>query len=321
MNAQTMALWFERQGRRVIRTESSYWHSEGVRALQAFPYHWTIQPEERELRQLLCDSRAICLRYSAPVESQQGSLSYQVIWQGASYGFDDLGKWARKNVRRGLRNCSVEPINFERLAREGWVLQQDTLQRQKRNLRVSPEGWRLRCLVAQALPGFEAWGALVQGRLAGSVITFQLDDCVYLLYQQCHREFLAAHVNNALSFVVTQTMARRPGVRSIFYSLQSLDALASMDEFKFRMGYSARPVRQRVVFHPTCAPLVNSATHLLVRAARALRPRSPVLAKAEGMIRFYLEGKRPLAEQTGAAPFFSQPGTAPEAEETSHPAG
>jgi hypothetical protein len=321
MNAQTFALWFERQGRRVIRTESSYWHSEGVRALQAFPYHWTIQPEERELRQLLRETRAICLRYSAPVESPQGSLSYQVMRQGPAYGFDDLGKWARKNVRRGLRHCSVEPITFERLAREGWALQQDTLQRQNRNLRVSPEGWRLRCVVAQGLPGFEAWGALVEGRLAASLITFQLKDCVYLLYQQCHREFLAAHVNNALSFVVTQTMICRPGVRSIFYSLHSLDAPSSMDEFKFRMGYAAKVIRQCVVFHPACAPLVNPATHLLVRAARALQPGSTVLAKAEGMIRFYLEGKRPPAEQESPASFLPQSGNSSEREEMSHTAG
>jgi hypothetical protein len=308
MNPEIFSRWLERQGHRIVRTESSYWHSHGVRALQAFPYHWTIRPGDKDLRQLLRETRGVCLRYSAPMESPEGYLSYHVVLEKPSYGFEDLGKWARKNVRRGLRNCTVEPITFDLLAEEGWALQCHTLERQKRNLRVSREEWRVRCLAAKELPGFEAWGALVQGRLAASVITFLMGDCVYLLYQQCHREFLAAHVNNALSFSVTQMMIRRPGVRSILYSLHSLDAPPSMDEFKFRMGYAAKPVRQRVVFHPLCAPLVNSALHGLVKAAKAFRPGSTVLAKAEGMIRFYLEGKRPLDEQARAASFFPLPG-------------
>jgi len=317
MNPQTFGRWLERQGHRVLRTESSWWHSAGIGALQAFPYHWTIRPPERELQQLLRKARAVCLRFSAPVDSPLGHLSYHAVRQGPAYGLEDLGKWARKNVRRGLRNCSIEPIGFDLLADQGWALQCDTRDRQKRRLDLAAGHWRTRCRAAKELPGFEAWGAMVQGRLAASVITFPMGDCVYLLFQQCHRDFLAAHVNNALTFIVTQTMLARPGVRSIFYSLHSLDAPPSMDEFKFRMGYAARTVRQRVVFHSACAPLVNPATHALVRAAKAMRPGNPVLAKAEGMIRFYLEGKRPLAEQATEAVCFPQPVQALEPDEVS----
>jgi hypothetical protein len=113
---------------------------------------------------------------------------------------------------------------------------------------------------------------------------------------------LAAHVNNALSFVVTQTMIGRPTVRSVFYALQSLDAPPSMDEFKLRMGYTAKPVRQRVVFHPWISSLFNTITYRLVRSLRELRPGHPLLAKTEGMMRFYLEGKRPLHDQSVPQP-------------------
>ncbi len=303
MSPDIFSEWLQRQGRRVVRSASSYWHSEGVRALQAFPYHWTIEPNERELRELLRERQALCLRYSAPVSSPLGCLSYHMVRETPDYTVESLGKWARKNVRRGLRNCSVQPIALDLLAEEGWALQTDTLERQNRRVQISQRDWQTRCLAAKDLPGFEAWGALVDGRLAASVITFRMDDCVYMLSQQCHRQFLTAHVNNALSFTVTQAMLRRPGVRSIFYSLHSLDAPTSMDEFKFRMGYSARMVRQRVVFHPVLEPLVNPALHALFRTAKALRPGNPVLAKAEGMINFYLEGKRPLEEQARPALF------------------
>jgi len=299
----------------VVRTYSSYWHSAGPRALQAFPYHWTIVPGERELNDLMRDKRAFCLRYSAPLNSPSGCLSYHVVREGPEYDFQALGKWARKNVRRGSRNCKVEEISFDRLAEEGWALQRDTLERQGRRSHVSEREWRVRCLAAKCLPGFEAWAAIAQGRLAASVITFPLDDCIYLLYQQCHREFLSAHVNNALSFTVTQKMLCRPGVRSVFYSLHSLDAPATMDEFKFRMGYAARLVRQRVVFHPAIEPLAHPAMHAIVRAARALVPGHPVLAKAEGVLRFYLQGKRPLGEQDCPPSLVPQPANANESEE------
>jgi hypothetical protein len=317
MNPETFARWLEKQGRRVVRTASSYWHAEGVRALQAFPYHWTIEPSEGELDELLRHEKAVCLRYSTPVGSPAGCLSYHVIREGPEYNLNDLGKWARKNVRRGLRNCRVEAISFDRLAEEGWALHSDTLERQQRQAGLSAEAWRLRCVAAQGLPGFEARGAIVGGRLVASVITFRMDDSIYLLSQQCHRDFLSAHVNNALSFSVTREMLGRAGGRSIFYSLHSLDAPASMDEFKFRMGYAARMVRQRVVFHPACRPLANPAVHALVRAAKALLPRNPALSKAEGMLRFYAQGKRPLAEQDAPVMLFHQGQEAPAADEWS----
>jgi hypothetical protein len=92
-------------------------------------------------------------------------------------------------------------------------------------------------------------------------------------------------------------MLSRPGVKTIFYGLHSLDAPASVDEFKFRMGYIASPVCQRVLFHPWLRPLVNRPSHAVLRCLRQWRPHSPTLAKAEGVCRFYLDGQRPTHQQ------------------------
>lgn len=291
------AEWLRRQGHHVCRTASSHWFNQGPRVYQAFPYHWLIHPSEEELFKFIIDHKAIGLRYSTSLNSQVGSISYHAVYEKPHYIFDDLGKWARKNVRRGLKNCKIEAVSFERLAEEGWQLQVDTLNRQGRRLKVAEEDWRQRCLAAADLPGFEAWGALVQGRLAASVITYRMGDCCYMLYQQCHRDYLAAHVNNALSFEVTRTMIGRQEVRSILYGLHSLDAPESVDEFKFRMGYRARPVRQRVVFHPWLSPVIIKASYVAVKQLSPLFRGNPILAKTEGMLRFYLQGNRPLTDQ------------------------
>lgn len=297
MNPEIFAEWLKKQGQSVLRTDSSYWVECGFRVFQAFPYHWLIRPSEKELTGLLTSHPAIGLRYSTPLDMPEGCLSYHAVFEESAYDVKKIGKKARYDVRLGLKSCEIKRISFEQLAQEGWWLQKDTLDRQGRNVTAAMESWKTLCRAAADLPGFEAWGALVGGRLAASLIAFQMGGCCYILSQQSLREFLLMRVNNALSYVVTQTMVSRPGVKGILYGLHSLDAPASVDEFKFRMGYTAKPVRQRVVFHPCLKPFFNRYSHAAVKRLLAWRPGDPTLAKAEGMMRFYLEGKRPLAKQ------------------------
>ena len=297
MTPDIYAEWLRRQGQRVIRTDSSYWHSEGMRVFQAFPYHWLIEPGQNELRELMFRHQAFALRYSMPArDGQKADSCYHAVYTGSDYDFETLSAWARKNVRRGLRNCTVGPISFERYLEEGWALRVDTLARQHRQVKESKQDWCRRYAAARDLEGFEVWAAEVRGQLAASLVTFQMDSWAYMLYQQCHSDYLTEHVNNALSFAVTQTLVRRSNLRGIFYGMQSLDAPRSVDEFKFRMGYQARPVRQRVAFHPYCAPVVNPFTHRLTKVLTTLSPKNRLLAKAEGMLRLGLAEKNPVTE-------------------------
>ncbi len=297
MTPEMFAEWLRRQGHRVVRTASSYWHRSGPAAYEAFPQHWLIQPSESELLQVLRKERAICLRYSAPLSAPLGRLSYHTVYEKPTYGLEDLGQWARKNLRRGLKNCVVESISFERFAEEGWKLRLDTLDRQGRRLNVTHGTWRTQWLAATDLCGFEAWAAIVHGQLAATLITLQMDDCCYFIHQQSHRDYLNLHINNALTFEITRKIISRPCIHSIFYGLQSPDAPPSVDEFKLRMGYTAKPVRQRVIFHPLLSPFANAISHAVLKSLVNLRPGVRTLVKAEGLVRFYLAGKRPIQEQ------------------------
>ncbi|HUO24466.1 MAG TPA: hypothetical protein VMU61_02295 [Candidatus Aquilonibacter sp.] len=296
MNVEIYSEWLRRQGQTVLRSPSSYWHSAGFGVCQAFPYHWLIQPPAEELRELMAGARVAALRYSLPAGGPGGNPSYHVIYQADDYGLESLRSWARKNVRRGLRQCEVTPISFARYVEEGWELRLDTLARQGRRVQESQRDWRRRYLAAAELPGFEVWGAMVQGRLAATLVVFQLDNWFYLLYQQCHSGYLREHVNNALSFTVTRNLVGRPATRGVFYGMQSLDAPSSVDEFKLRMGYEARPVRQSVAFHPVLALLANRFSQQALRAAKGLRPGSRWLAKTEGLLRLHLAEKHHTPE-------------------------
>lgn len=298
MNAENFAEWLRRQGYLVIRTSSSYWYEASPRVFQAFPFHWLIQPSESEIVKFLRRNRAIALRYSAPIENNMGFISYHAVCDKPGYTLKNLDRRSRQNIRKGLKSCKVEAISVERYAQEGWLLEKDTAERQGRRLTISAEDWRHRYMAAANIPGFEAWGALVDGHLAASLFSFKTENCCELITQQCHRSYLNTRVNNALSFVVTKNMLNSTGIRSVFYSLQSLNAPESVDQFKFRMGYTPKPVRQRVVFHSLLAPLFTKATFFIINLISSCRPNNSFLSKMSGMLRFYLKGKCALPKQS-----------------------
>jgi hypothetical protein len=297
MNAKVFAEWLRRQGYRVVRTASSYWYEASPRVYQAFPYHWLIEPSERELWGLLVRNNAIALRYSTPVISPRGKVSYHVVCQDPAYDLPSLSRQARQNVRRGLEYARVEPIPLSRLATEGWKLRQDSLERQGRVGAETEEWWQRLCTSAEDLPGFEAWGAIHDGELVACFLVFICDHHFTLPHEQSASAHLEHRINNAIFFAVAQAAFKHPGISEVFFCLHSLDAPDSVDQFKFRMGFTAKPVRQRVVFHPVLAPVFNRASHAALQRLVCRYPDNPTWAKAEGMLRFHLEGKLAPAKQ------------------------
>ncbi len=299
MNTDIFAEWMKRQGLRVSHGAGSHWVELAPRVFQAFPFHGVIHPDENALKTMVRKLSAIGLRYSAPLESPEGMISYHVVYAGKDYSLETLPSKARYDVRKGLSSFRVEPIALARLAAEGWDVRRETLVRQGRTEAEHQPWWEKMCRSADGLPGAESWGAMdaQTGKLAGALLAFTCDNCFCILFQQSRTEYLRLGVNNVLAHVATKNALARNGIAEVFYGLHSLDAPASVDDFKFRMGFSARPVRQRVVFHPWFAPFFNATSHRVLRGLRARFPERAALAKAEGMLRFQIEGRKPLADQ------------------------
>jgi hypothetical protein len=257
-----------------------------------------IDPAYTDLSQLLRRERAIAIRYSTPLSALVGKVSYHVVSIDKNYGLGLLPKKARHDVQHGIAHATIEPIALSRLAEEGWTLRAQTLIRQGRDRAEHEKWWRRLCQGAEGLAGFEAWGALHDGKLVAALLALTTDECCSILYQQSLTDHMKYSVNNALTYAFTHEVIRRPHIRQVFYGLQSLDAPTTIDEFKFRMGYTAKPVRQRVVFHPMLAPIFNKASHALVLQLRRWQPANSMLAKTEGMLRFYIQGKQPLEQQS-----------------------
>lgn len=296
MNPETFAEWMRRQGHLVVRSESSYWHSAGLRCLQAFPYHWQIRPSEAEIRHLMKEHRILALRYSTPIDHPDGLISYHVVLHHP-YTLEDLKSQARNGIKRGLKCFTVEQISFERLATEGWLLQQDTLDRQNRLRSMRRAEWERICRSADGLSGFEAWAATKDHELAAALIICRIEDTFNVPYALSHRKYLREHVNNALFHAVSCEMLGREGIREIFFTVQSLDAPPSVDDFKFRMGLLPVAVRQRVDFPPWLTPFITPTLHTLTVKLLQHNDGNPIFPKMMGMLRFHIQGKRHLREQ------------------------
>ena len=293
VNADIFAEWLRRQGHRVVRTPSSYWYEAGPRVFQAFPYHWLIQPSAEELRAPDAGAwdRGFAL-FDAARTPRSGMVSYHVVLRGP-YNLEMLRAQARNGVRRGLSRFQVERIAFERLAEEGWSLQADTLERQGRTKSMHQAEWQRICRAADGLPGFEAWGATCDGELAAALLDSpHRRHSLRPIRAEPLPVLARARQQRALLYGQLRPACHASGVAGIFFSLQSLDAPETVDEFKFRMSLMAKPVRQRVVLHPCLQPFATRRTHALVLRLLARDPGNPILAKAEGMLRFHLEGKR-----------------------------
>lgn len=297
MTPEVFAEWLRRLGHRVVRTKSSYWFNKGPRVFQAFPYHWVIEPSEDELLEFMSQEKAIGLRYSTPLDAEVGSCSYHVVYDRPTYDLKNVESSIRSKVRHGLDACTVGPIPLERYAIEGWVLEHDTLLRQRRNPRKGHAYWDRMVKAASELEGFEVWGAEVEGHLAASLMFVRVDDCINLLYQQSLHDYLPKRVNNALLFSATKDLIARPGIQMVHNGLHSLDAPASVDQFKVRLGYTIKAVRQRVMINPTIEPFYGPNTLKFLEILAGYFPENETIQKTEGLMKFYSNGKLPLIRQ------------------------
>jgi hypothetical protein len=289
--------WLHRQGHSVVSINGKFLYDQAPGIYQAFPYHELSNFSSNDLRDFFRQNKALALRYSSPLNSKSGKLSYHVVCTQKNYDLTSISKKPRRDVRIGLDYASYEPIPISRLATEGWNLRFETLVRQGRTNAESKRTWESLCTSADGLPGFEAWGALHGDKLVASLLCYKVQDTISILYQQSSTGHLKFGVNNALTFVVTHEMMHRPDVESIFYGVESLDAPPTVDKYKFRMGYVAKPVLQRVVFNPYIAPFMGKISYKLLELMCRFFSTS-ILAKAKGMLRFYLQGKYSLYEQS-----------------------
>jgi hypothetical protein len=141
----------------------------------------------------------------------------------------------------------------------------------------------------------EVWAAWTEGRMAAFLVTVAFADRVEFMLARSRNDCLAQYPNNALLYCVTKEMLVERGMREVTFGIESLEPVGPLDEFKFSMGFRAKPLRQVVVFHPVLAAALRpQPVRALVKrcAGQGDHERRPGVfwRKAAGLLRFAEEG-------------------------------
>ncbi len=280
MTAAQFAEFFKRQGHRVIATETCCWHAYRPCVFTSLPYHRPLALSSGEVVRALLKGPAAAVRF--PTHLGVGGSRQRGIFlcSDRSYDLPSLHHKMRSCTRRGLENCTIEPVEFGYLAQHGHQLNLESFDRQDRDATAMTESqWRRYCEAAGGTTGFEAWGAWVRGQLAAFLVTALVEECSYIDYQSSRTEYLPFFPNHALTFTVTRSLLTRPEVKAVTYGGESL-VTTGIDAYKSRMGFECRPFGECVAVNPLLRPILCLGGQRIIRWAARAYPESQIWQRA-----------------------------------------
>jgi hypothetical protein len=206
------------------------------------------------------------LRYSGG--EAEGRSSYELVCENKEYDLSSLDGKARNQTRQGLKNCVVQPIDFDLLSEQGLEINRSVFVRQARPgppFLAEEKLWRQYMSACRAFNDVGAWGAFVGGQLCAFVLTVVVDDYAYLFHPHAQSESLRLRPMNALVFAVVQTMMRREGVRRVSYGLEPFESLPELEHFKLSMGFQKKSIGRRILVSPLARPFLSTSFETFAR--------------------------------------------------------
>jgi hypothetical protein len=286
MNVVNYCEFLERIGHHVVKSESGYWYDPGPRMFERIPAFSLTCPSDHEARNLFWRTGMLGIKYYADLD-HPGKESFLYVCDDPDYDISNLGRSTRRKVRTGLRKCQVRQIDFVCLHAQGIAANLDTMERQKRQepLFGDPEHWKEFCQAGGQVEGAVAWGAFVGQDLAAYTMGFIVDDYAIFIYQMSRSEHRSLFVNHALTYTATHEVLARPDIRCASQGHETVRNVSGLDDFKVRLGYKKRPLRQVFRFHPLVKPAVlNPVSQMALGKLRHWRPDSDALVRASGIV-------------------------------------
>jgi hypothetical protein len=259
VTAETYIKFLARLGHKTAQTPSACWYSASRRVWDSFPYVDAIEPNPKEIRDLLMGHGFLVVRFTVHPGSP-GLDSCQYVCDAKDYSLALLHSKARQHTRAALKSFQVRELAVDDLAEAGLDTHRDTHTRHSSHLnRGWEDEWITFCREAARTPGFSAWGAYSQTQLAAFLLFFQVGGCCHALVHRSRTEYLIEHVSNVLHFVAVQSLLQRDNVGAVSLGAEPLGRdLQGVGRFKEAMGFERRPIRERIVVHPALRPFLTS---------------------------------------------------------------
>jgi hypothetical protein len=300
LSAEDRALksFLETIGVRVVFTDESLWHSDGLRMYVPLLCKGPISMSSESTRKLW-RAGALFLRYPTG-DNVPAFPSHIYLVDDKSYDLHSISGNQRKETRRALRKCTVAKIPMALLFRDGLDLIKDTYERQGRVCDQNTiEAWKKYFRAAADNPAFEAWGAFVGTELAAYRVDFTYRGGFYGEALFNRRDLLKYQVMNALMFISTKAAIGRPEIDHVSYGMRGLvGESAALNRFKESMGYRKVLVAERIEVAPWLRPSFNMGlSHVVHAVAGKYYNKSAKARRICGMIQTYLKQRKNCLEQ------------------------
>ena len=281
-----MAKFFTKIGERIISSKSSWWHEVQNGVLLSFPYYNIIEPDQTEIDGLFQKHKLRALRYPTPLESF-GFISTVELNTNHNYNLGCLHSAARRQTKQGLKNCSIEQLDFDYLKESGLILNRQTTDRQGRDSFYNDENyWHQYCQAAKETQGCIAWGAKVEGNLGSFLIAIEHDGWLNCLLTNSSSTLLKKRPSNALIFEVSRYYLQERNM-NICYGIGSLENIPELDRFKIRMDWQLKPIKQRLIFSKKIQFAFSFAQEPCLNLLNKAFPKNYTIRKTSSMIRLY----------------------------------
>lgn len=282
MNSRSVLLgaFFRALGHAVHQRDGVCWVEVGRLSLMAVPATDAIAVAPAAVDELLRDTG----RVAATFVSADGTGVPAVAWwvRDRHYGLAAVQRQFRQNLRRGQGRVTVRRLEwreFHSLAFEVHC-QAAAARGGPAPPTTSAGGWNRLCDLLAGDDRFEATGCLVDGSLAGSIVSLTADGLCEGVMADCTPRFAGVRPAHWLYHRFAAEMIRRPGIRGVTVGRQGLPPRTSLDAFKRHAGYAPEPIQIAAVLHPRWRSALEPAmTRAVIRwTARLLGPRAGALA-------------------------------------------
>jgi len=294
MDTRNFNLFMERLGFEVYEGAGSFWSRMGGGFLLAHPYHYEIDPDERDLRALMRKAHAWGVKYNrAPGgrEARQNATGGIYLLRGAGYDASQLDSNKKRDIIKGLKLCEVRRAGPDEVSAKAFEINREVLERQNRRdaLFDSEQGFKRTLGAIKTTEGAEIWAAFAEGALAAYIVTFRIDDTANILYHFSSSRLQKMSPNDALAYAYAKEMASK-GL-TVSYGLVGLVPNPGLDKFKRRLGFTVEPREFTVRLGWQLRPLsAFSLPGLVGRAGRALK--SDRLAKLGTLLELARHGRQ-----------------------------
>lgn len=256
MKAEEYVEYTREKGTKIIETNGIYWARARPFFYQNIPVLSPVDASPSQLLRVM--SKGSYLAVLMHSSNRANRLTVRSVCDDTEYRLEKLSKYGRRDVSKGLRNCSVRQIDLDFLAREGNEINRSAMTRHGGSSSTdmsSPSKWRRKMDTCKRYDDIEAWGAFVGNSLAAYVLCIVIEDYCNINNFMSHTRFLSYCPNNALIYTMTREMLGRPGVKRVEFG--TTGDIASLANFKERMGYRRAPFPFRLMVNPLARPLLS----------------------------------------------------------------